>query len=84
MAERVGQSYGEYRLTRSLGKGSFGEVYLGEHVQEHGLAAVKVMQGHLTAEDLKEFIKEASVTFRLHHPNIVQLLDFGIGPDDAP
>ncbi len=84
MAERVGQRFGEYRLIRFLGKGSFAEVYLGEHVQDQLLTAVKVMQGQMTAEDLKEFIKEVSVTFRLHHPNIVEMLDFGIGPDDAP
>src|SRR6266699_869838 len=31
-----------------------------------------------------EFINEVSTTFRLQHPNIVRLLDFGIGADDTP
>jgi serine/threonine protein kinase len=82
MADRVGQRFGEYRLTRFLGQGSFGEVYLGEHVHECTLAAIKVLQARLTSEDLKEFINEASATFRLKHPHIVQLLDFGINVDD--
>ena len=83
MADRVGQRFGDYRLTRLLGRGSFGDVYLGEHLQDHTLAAVKVLQARLTSEDLKEFINEASTTFRLRHPHIVHLLDFGIGADDA-
>jgi serine/threonine protein kinase len=83
MTDRVGQQFGQYRLTGFLGRGSFGEVYLGEHIHKGTPAAVKVLQARLTPEDLKEFINEASTTFRLHHPNIVQLLDFGIGPDDT-
>ncbi len=84
MAERIGQQFGQYRLIRVLGHGSFGEVYLGEHVHKRTLAAVKLLQARLTPEDLKEFINEASTTFRLQHPNIVQLLDFGLGPGNTP
>jgi serine/threonine protein kinase len=84
MAERIGQQFGQYRLTHFLGQGSFGDVYLGEHVHKHTLAAIKLLQARLTPEDLKGFINEASTTFRLQHPNIVQLLDFGIGPDNTP
>jgi serine/threonine protein kinase len=39
MEERIGQ----YRLIQVLGHGSFGEVYLGEHVHKQTLAAVKVL-----------------------------------------
>src|SRR6266699_7011622 len=81
---RVGQHLGNYRLLRFLGRGSFGDVYLGEHEHEHTMAAVKVVQARLTAEDLKEFINETSVTFRLKHPNIEQLLDFGVSADGTP
>src|SRR6266516_4519390 len=75
MAERVGQRFGEYCLNRFLGRGSFGDVYLGEHIHDKTLAAVKVLQARL--------INEASATFRLKHPQIVQLLDFGVNSDDA-
>jgi serine/threonine protein kinase len=81
MAERVGQCFGEYRLIRFLGRGSFGDVYLGEHIHDKTLAAVKVLQARLTNEGLREFISEASATFRLKHPQIVQLLDFGVSSD---
>ena len=54
--DRVGQRFGEYRLNRWLGGGSFGDVYLGEHVHDKALAAVKVLQTRLTdKEDLKDF-----------------------------
>ncbi len=85
MTDRLGQQFGQYRLGRFLGQGSFGEVYLGEHIYHNNtLAAVKVLQARLSAEDLKEFINEASTTFRLQHPHIVRLLDFGIGPAYTP
>src|SRR5205807_7447956 len=80
MAARVGQQFEQYRLSLFLGQGSFGEVYLGGHIYNNTLAAVKVLQARPTAEDLNEFINEASTTFRLQHPYIVRLLDFGIGP----
>jgi serine/threonine protein kinase len=83
-ANRVGQRFGDYRLTRFLGQGTFGEVYIGEHVYDNTQVAVKVLKTQLTDKnDVKAFINEAR-TFRLKHPNIVQLLDFGIGDDDSP
>jgi len=84
MDDRVGQRFGDYRLTRFLGSGSFGVVYLGEHVHEHTPAAVKLLQARLAAQDLKDFINEANTLFLLQHPHVVRLLGFGIGKDDTP
>src|SRR5689334_8635160 len=80
MANRAGQRFGDYHLTRFLGAGAFGEVYLGEHVYHKTRVAVKVLKMQLTPARLKDFIKEARA-FRLKHSNIVQLLDFGIEND---
>ena len=82
MVDHLGEQFGDYRLTRKLGGGNFGDVYLGEHVKDKTPAAVKVLQERLThSEDLKEFINEVRILFRLQHPNIVPLLDFGIERD---
>lgn len=82
--DRIGQRFGDYWLRRRLGGGSFGDVYLGEHVHTHSLAAVKVLHVRLTrSEELRAFINEVR-TFRLQHPHIVRLLDVGIAPDETP
>jgi eukaryotic-like serine/threonine-protein kinase len=81
----IGQQVGEYRLVSKLGDGSFGTVYQAEHVHEHTLAAVKVLDIRLNkGGDLKDFINEASMMMRLRHPHIVPLLNFGISRDDLP
>ncbi len=83
-SDRVGQQLGNYRLLRYLGSGGFGDVYLGELVRTQERVAIKVLHGRLTdSNDLKEFINEAR-TFRLKHPHILPLLDFGIASDDLP
>ena len=82
MADRVGQHIDDYRLMRLLGTGSFGEVYLGEHLESRTPAAVKML--NLSQENLKEFVKEASTAFRLKHPHIIGSLAFGMSADDTP
>jgi outer membrane protein assembly factor BamB len=79
---RIGQQIGEYRLLNRLGRGSFGLVYLAEHIHDGSQAAVKLLQLQLTRyEDLKGFLTEAR-TMRLHHPHIVTLLDFGLSHEN--
>ena len=79
--ERTGQRLGNYHLIRLLGRGNFADVYLGQHIHLQTPAAIKVLRGHLTDNDLAHFKKEARVVARLRHPHIVQVLDFGV--DDA-
>ena len=76
--ERTGQQIGNYQLTHLLGRGNFADVYLGQHVHLHTLAAVKVLHGRLTDDDLANFSNEARVIAHLRHPHIVQVLDFGV------
>jgi serine/threonine protein kinase len=78
MANRVGQQLGKYHLTRLLGRGSFAEVYLGEHVNLRSEAAVKVLRAHLVDDDAREFLRESQITARLAHPHIVRILDYDV------
>jgi len=74
----IGERFGDYKLVRPLGEGGFASVYLGEEVHEGTLAAVKLLK----EQQVQNFINEVRNTFRLHHPNIVNILDFNIRPDD--
>ncbi len=78
MINRVGQRLGNYRLLRLLGRGSFAEVYLGEHLHLGTQAAIKVLHAHLTSEDGERFRAEARMIARLDHPLILRILDFDV------
>lgn len=76
--DRVGQQFGNYRLIRLLGRGGFADVYLGQHIYLDTYAAIKILHGQLSNEDVEKFRDEARTIARLVHPQIVRLLDFGI------
>ncbi len=78
MAERVGQQWGQYRLLQLLGRGSFAEVYLAEHIQVGTRIAIKVFNTNLVEEDTESFRAEARTIGRLSHPHLVRVLDFGL------
>jgi serine/threonine protein kinase len=80
-----GKRIGGYRLLSLLGKGGFGDVYLGERLHDQAQVAIKILHntGLTHPEDVKEFINEARM-FRLQHPHIVPVLDFGIDRDNTP
>ncbi len=80
--DRVGQQFGDYRLIRLIGQGGFAAVYLGEHSRRKTPAAVKVLHTRLANDNVKAFLNEAR-SFRLRHPHIVQIIDFGL-EDDFP
>ena len=51
ISEREGQRFGNYRLHRLLGKGSFADVYLGEHLYLKTSAAIKMLHTSLNEQD---------------------------------
>ena len=75
---RVGQQLGNYRLVQLLGRGSFADVYLGEHIHLNMQAAIKVLDMRLTNDDMGDFLKEARTIAHLRHPCIIQVLEFGV------
>lgn len=79
---------GKYRLIRRIGEGGMGTVYLARQIGPSGFAKEVVLKqmsrgGRGEAESqLKQFMNEARVSARLSHPNIVQVLDFGVDRGD--
>ncbi len=78
MTTYEGQQLGNYQLMNVLGKGSFGSVYLGEHVYLGTFAAVKVMNTEIPQQIEDPFRNEARTLARLIHPYIIRILDFGM------
>src|SRR5437588_11675798 len=78
MTARLGQQLGSYRLICLLGQGGSADVYPGEHVHLNTLAAIKLLRTELAGDDLSNFRTEARTIAHLIHPNIVQVLDFGV------
>jgi serine/threonine protein kinase len=75
---REGQRLGNYRLHRLLGRGSFADVYLGEHLYLQTSAAIKILQKTLDEEEEQLFLAEARTLARLAHPNIIRVREFAI------
>ncbi|HET8840921.1 MAG TPA: serine/threonine-protein kinase, partial [Ktedonobacteraceae bacterium] len=85
-----GQQIGRYRLSRLLGSGGMGEVYLAEDPRIEQQVAIKIVQGEsvyatesLGKEASDLFIREVRVIAKLDHPNILPLYDYGEGEIDS-
>jgi serine/threonine protein kinase len=77
---------GAYRIVRLLGRGGAGEVYEALHLRTGASLAIKILRADFNGktEALQRFQREAEVTSRLHHPNIVKVFDFDCLPDGRP
>jgi serine/threonine protein kinase len=75
----VGDVVGNYRITRVLGEGGMGVVYLGTHNLIGREAAIKVLLPSLSnkQEVVQRFFNEAKTTTSIKHPGIVEIFDFG-------
>jgi serine/threonine protein kinase len=77
---------GNYRVTKLLGEGGMGAVYLGEHPVIGRKVAIKVLHSALARDQdiVARFFNEARAIHLIAHPNIVEILDFGQTPDGQP
>ena len=67
-----------YTLERELGRGGMATVYLARDVKHGRQVALKVLRPELSAVLGRErFLAEIGLTARLHHPDILTLLDSG-------
>lgn len=79
-AANVGRRLGAYELTRELGRGGTGAVYLARRADgrfEQQVAVKLLKRGTDTDEVLRRFRAERRILARLEHPNIARLLDGG-------
>ncbi len=67
-----------YRIERAIGEGGMGTVYLAHDQRHDRPVVVKVMRPEfVSADGGRRFVREILVTAKLHHPNILSLLDSG-------
>ncbi len=75
----VGQTFGHYKISKRIGSGGMGEVYLATDVTAGRKAALKLLPMRFTgdAERLKRFQQEARAVVALNHPNILTVYEIG-------
>ena len=75
----IGQTLGQYRLTKELGKGGFATVYRAFQPTLNRNVAIKILHPEFLRDQraLRRFKREALAVARLHHPNIVAVYDYG-------
>ncbi|MBB3208648.1 hypothetical protein FHS27_004480 [Rhodopirellula rubra] len=78
------QPLGRYEISRELGSGGMGVVYLARHKELGRDIALKVLRGDRQDEDDRQrFDREARLAASLSCPHSVTVFDFGYTEDDA-
>jgi len=72
-----------YLMLKPLGIGGMGVIYKAHDIWTGSPVALKLLKPGLTANDLsvRRFFVEARAVKRLNHPNIVQVLDYGVSQE---
>ena len=75
----VGKLIGHYRIESLIGVGGMGEVYLARDERLGRKAALKLLPGNLTTDEmqLSRFKNEARSASALNHPNILTVYEIG-------
>lgn len=76
---------GPFEINTRFATGGMGEVWTGSHVESGTPVAIKVITGPnaLLPEYKAEFRREVQAVAKLHHPNIVQVFDYGVLSEEA-
>src|SRR5258708_1742356 len=75
----IGRTIGHYKISKRIGTGGMGDVYLATDMTAGRKAALKLLPERFTgdAERLKRFQQEAHAVVGLNHPNILTVYEIG-------
>lgn len=81
----TGKTVGNYHVTRLLGEGGMGKVYLARHPKIGLEVAIKVLAPEVARDPraIQRFEAEAQAVAMIKHPNIIDVYDFGQLPDGS-
>jgi serine/threonine protein kinase len=81
----TGKTVGNYSVTRLLGEGGMGKVYLARHPKIGLEVAIKVLAPEVARDPraIQRFEAEAQAVALIKHPNIIDVYDFGQLPDGS-
>jgi eukaryotic-like serine/threonine-protein kinase len=84
IAAVIGRHLNNYEVVSLLGEGGMGTVYLALHPIMGRKAAVKVLKPELAKDEslVTRFFNEARAANAIRHPNIIDIIDVGMLPDD--
>lgn len=83
LGDTPGENFSEYSDRKLLGLGGMGAVYSGTETGLNRHVAIKILrpQYRYSAERIESFIREARLTARIDHPNIIPVHRFGVFDD---
>jgi serine/threonine-protein kinase len=79
----IGRVIDHYKVREQIGSGTYGDVYLAVNLRVRAQVAIKILRPAFLRDVLvrRELAREARVLARLHHPNVVQIIDYVEEPD---
>src|SRR4051794_20610497 len=80
----IGQRINNYEIVELIGEGGMGSVYMARHPFIDRKVAIKVLRASLANDPsvVHRFFNEAKAASAIHHPNIIEILDVGLLPDN--
>lgn len=75
----IGYQLANFKFLKRIGRGGFGVVYLAQHIELGNQVAVKVLKKQYSSDEqlVERFRREARVSSKINHENVVHIVDFG-------